>query len=229
MTRVEVIVGHGTRDDTHRKAARAWVIDRYQRHQYPVRVGAAKGRWCKANAYNPAAALSDAEVLVIADADSVVTRGALATAISHATRDGYAVPAQNVRRLTPAATQQLLATDPTDDPDTRLPIEGGHQLLAGGGIVVVTSELWRAVGGFDPRFIGWGGEDYALGCALYALTGLYPARSPGVLWHLWHPPQTRDQRLTPANEALSRRYLNAKHDRPAMRALLAEVSSDDAT
>lgn len=223
MTSVAVVVGHSRNDDAHRLANLAWVVARYQAHDYPVAVGAAASTpWVKAHAFNPTAATVDADVLVIADADCIVTRGALAATVTAAARDGYAVPAKAVHRLTPEATSAVLGRMPGDDIAERLPCEGKHQLLAGGGIVAIARDLWHEVRGFDPRFVGWGGEDFALGCALYGLTGHYPRRQHGVLWHLWHPPQGRNQRLTPDNERLSNRYRSVKFDRAAMRALINE-------
>lgn len=223
MVSVEVIIGAGVRDDAHRKRARQWVITRYRAHGYPVTVGTCRGKWRKAAAVNPAANASTADVLVIADADCVVDADGIRRAIGHAQRDGYAVPAKAVRRLTPDATAGVLDGDPAADLDPRLPTESRHQLLAGGGIVVIRKDVWDAVGGFDPRFVGWGGEDYALGCALYSATRQFPQYGAGLLWHLWHPPQTRDQRLTPDNEHLANRYRQAKHDPIAMQQLHAEA------
>ena len=220
-TSVAVVIGHGGRNPRRRRNL-TWVSARYETLGYPVTVGTCRGTWCKATAINPAAAAADVDVLVIADGDCVVDPSALASAVTWAAADGYAQPANTVHRLTADATDQVLAMPPDAALTTRLPLEGKHQLLAGGGVVAVHRDLWADAGGFDPRFTGWGGEDFALGCALYALTGVYPRAAAEVLHHLWHPPQTRDQRLTPANEALSRQYLNAKHNPPAMRSLLAE-------
>lgn len=221
MTTAHVIVAHGGRDQRRRRNL-DWVTARYEAFGYPVTVGVCRGKWRKAAAVNPTAADSDADVLIIGDADCVTDPDALRDAVTWAAADGYAQPANTVHRLTPEASDTVLAMPPDAPVSTRLPREGRHQLLAGGGVIVVRRDVWRDAGGFDPRFVGWGGEDFALGCALYALTGVFPRKAAAVLTHLWHPPQTRDHRLTPDNEALSRRYLNAKHDPPAMRALLAE-------
>lgn len=223
MTSVTVVVGYSSRDDKHRTANLSWVVTRYKKNDYPVAVGVCSQRtWAKAAAFNDAANAVTSDVIVLADADCVVTHGALTQTITDAARDGYAVPAKTVHRLTPEATTKVLAMDPGDDLPARMDCEGKHQLLAGGGIVAVTRDLWHQVGGFDPRFTGWGGEDFALGCALYAHTGVYPRRQPGVLHHLWHPPQGRNQRLSPANERLANRYRSVKFDRAAMVALIKE-------
>jgi hypothetical protein len=56
----------------------------------------------------------------------------------------------------------------------------------GGGIVVLRRDDYEAVGGIDPRFRGWGGEDISFGWALSVLVGV-GHRLDGDLWHLYHP------------------------------------------
>lgn len=55
-----------------------------------------------------------------------------------------------------------------------------------GGVNVVTRDLWETVGGFDPRFGGWGHEDRAF---VHCVTTLHGPRNrvPGRLINLWHP------------------------------------------
>lgn len=74
--------------------------------------------------------------------------------------------------------------------------------------VVVPRAAWDAVGGFDDRFVGWGGEDDAFWAACDATAGT--ERLPGQVWHLWHP--SAAQTHTPLyrrNLALLSRY---RHD-----------------
>ena len=51
-------------------------------------------------------------------------------------------------------------------------------------------DAYDQAGGFDPRFVGWGGEDTSLGAALTTLVGP-PARLEASVWHLWHPGPNR--------------------------------------
>lgn len=79
-----------------------------------------------------------------------------------------------------------------------------------GGINVVTRTMWEDVGGFDPRFFGWGHEDRAFVHAVEVLHG--PRRRvPGHMLNLWHPKRTdvpTDPYFTrqEANLALWREY-----------------------
>ena len=58
-----------------------------------------------------------------------------------------------------------------------------------GGVNVVTREAWDVIGGFDPRFLGWGHEDRAFVHAVETLFGKRQ-RVPGRMFNLWHPRDT---------------------------------------
>ena len=224
MTTAHVVMGASTADDDSRRRARDWTTRWWQSRGWPVTVGHTnQSPWCKADAYNAAVTAVTADVLIVADADSIPRPRALDRAVDHAATGGWAVPFRKVRRLTPDATDTLLACDPAtqDEPAVRVLAQAPHDALPGGGVVVVHRNLWSAVGGFDPRFRGWGGEDYALGCALRTLAG--PAlMCGGNLWHLWHTPQPDCRAASPATDALGWRYRKAKFKPDAMRALIGE-------
>lgn len=164
-------------------------------------------------------------VLIVADADVFIDPVAIDRAVAAARRVGWAVPHGLVYRLDEHATADVLGSPPdlrlAESPNprvTRPPYLG----LAAGGIVVVTAAAWATVGGFDPRFETWGGEDVSLGWALQTLVG------PGIrigmpLWHLDHPPTHRYKRPEYADTlALQARYEAANGDRSAMAEIVAE-------
>lgn len=217
-------MGASALDDDTRRRARDWTTRWYEGRGYQVTVGHTDGQqWCKADAYNEAASASTADVLVIADADSYPRSASLARAVDHAAAGGWAVPFRKVRRLTDAATDVLLGCDPAvqEDPAVRVLGQAPHDALPGGGVVVVHRDIWAQVGGFDPRFRGWGGEDYALGCALRTLADR-PLICGGNLWHLWHTPQPDCRASSPDTDALGWRYRKAKFKPHQMRALIGE-------
>jgi hypothetical protein len=95
--------------------------------------------------------------------------------------------------------------------------------------VVVPRPLWDAVGGFDERFEGWGGEDDAFHAACRALCGTERLR--GVAWHLWHEESPwRDHRSALYVQAyhLANRYTHTREAK-AMRALLGEPRTPEQT
>lgn len=191
------------------------ILGRYRTHHPDWALTVAPcpaGPWSKGAAARPALAASEADVVVLADADSWTEPWLLANAVRAARKQGWVVPFTTVRRITRGDTDRILAGQTIAWPD----IEAVAPACPGGGIVVARRGTWQAVHGPDPRFTGWGGEDRALGYALDALAGA-PTNIPGVLWHLWHPGQRTISRAT---RRRWRAYRAARHDPAAMAALV---------
>jgi hypothetical protein len=183
-----------------------------------VEAPAPDGDWVKASAVNPAARASTADVVVVADAD-VVSPGVAEAAQKVVGGAPWAIPHLAVRRLTRDATASLLAGSDLDSL-TECVEERPYEGVAGGGLIVAPRSTLVDVG-LDPRFNGWGGEDFALGWALATLVG-EPWRGEADLIHLWHPPQPRETRKVGSKESelLRRQFSAARGDRVAMRALV---------
>jgi hypothetical protein len=202
--------------DPHRHAAWDWLRPRYR---WPVVEGWCDGEWCKAAAVADALDRTDAEVLVVADAD-VWTDGVGQALEAVAEGWEWAVPHGDVHRLDRDATEAVVAGGPFGGGLDEKPYPG-HP---GGGVVVLPRSIYEQCP-LDPRFIGWGGEDDSWGTALRTMFGR-PWRGEAPLWHLWHPPQPRMNRFVGSREShnLAHRYRRAAHDPAAMRFLLSEVT-----
>jgi hypothetical protein len=209
----------------HRARALDWVENGYWQQGWDTRVAEAPpGPWCKAAAVNPAVEASDADIVVMADAD-VWTDG-LAEAVRQVEAGAaWAVPHEFVYRLDREATGRLLNGDcPDMPPDEPVPLDQpAYRGLIGGGVVVAPRDVLRSVP-LDPRFVGWGQEDESHALALTHLVG-DPWRGTAPLIHFWHPPQGRLCRKRGSVEGwqLRRRYLKARRDPAAMRALIEEI------
>lgn len=211
----------------HRIAALGWVLARYVALGWPVIVGNhGEGPWRKALAVRAALERTDADVLVLADADCW-TGGVLEAVERVEAGAAWAVPHRGVYRLTRAATAAWLAgerwADLADAPLAEAPYRG----FEGGGVTVVRREAYEACP-LDPRFAGWGGEDETFGWALRTLYG--PALRPtgyAPLVHLWHPEPQRATRSfgSLVGRDLRKRYARALNDPVAMTALLEEVTA----
>ncbi len=201
----------------HREASFAWVKSRLEDHGYIVLVGEAPpGPWIKARAVQ--AAGSTADVLVIHDAD--VWCDGLADAVAAVEAGAaWAVPHKPVHRLSEEATTAVLAGDPFGGVLAQRPY-GGH---AGGGITVVARSVYESTP-LDPRFCGWGQEDDSWAVALTTLHGP-PRRGNAELWHLWHPPADRANRMVGNDEgqALFGRYRLGRRDPSAVAAVVNEA------
>lgn len=220
-----------TSTDEARAAARRYVGGWYARHHpgWEVIEGRCEGEWSKGRAVADAAARASHPVLVVADADSIVPADILADAAARVAAGApWVVPHRLVYRFDRGPTERVYAgAEPEANPAwcrARRPYPGGIN-VPGGGIVVLSRAAWDTVGGIDPRFVGWGGEDLSFGRALETLCGP-PVHLDGPLFHLFHPQegQGRRRRGSPASEALGGRYLDAYRNPDVMRALVAEAS-----
>jgi hypothetical protein len=205
----------------HRQRALDWTTGQYRTAGWNVIVGSGDaGRWCKADAVADALRRSDADILVIADAD--VWTDELAQAVTAVQAGaGWAIPHWNVLRLTDDGTTAFLAGE-----REQVEIEEKHTGAPAGGIVVLPRATYDRMP-LDPRFIGWFGEDRSWAYALRTLVGEV-ARFQSPLWHLWHPPQARRSRTrgSPENQALCARYFECLLDVDAMRSLVEEVTGN---
>lgn len=210
-----------TSDEPWRVRARHHVTGWYETHGYEVVEGSCPEPWRKAVAVADAARRTDADILVVADADCLCDGVDLAVAavFSGAT---WAVPHNLVHRLDEAATGAVYdgAAPVATTGRAQRPYVG----FAGGGIVAIARAVYDRVP-LDPRFEGWGGEDSSWALALTCLAG-EPARFAADLFHLWHPPATRMSRRwgTAAGRALEIRYRLARSNRRQMADLLAEAA-----
>lgn len=179
--------------DPHRDRSWAWVRAWYAEHlpEAEVVVADSTGPWNKPEAVNRAVRAATEDLLVLADADVFLGDVAHLRLALDAVRQGrWVIPHRMVKRLTEDATEDILSNPVTfPDPDPRfirLPYIG----FPGGGVVVLSRQMFDSVNGMDEAFAGWGGEDVAFACALDTLVGRH-LRFSADLWHLYHDPGPR--------------------------------------
>lgn len=134
----------------------------------------------------------DADVLIFADADTIPEIGAVDRAIVEAwICPGVIYPHDHYWVLTQQATSSVLAGfTPKVPPNyprwSPADFAGEPNRVSVAGVIVCTVASWEAVGRFDERFEGWGGEDVAFSLMARDVLGR-AYRFPGNVWHLWHP------------------------------------------
>lgn len=200
----------------YRKLNLDWIVNGLESHGFNVILGELEPErpWSKALAVQAGLKQSTADVVVISDGD--VWSGFIEQAVDALGQFPYAVPFRDVRRLSPEATGVALTTG---DLGGKLQ-QQAYQGVEGGGLTVITRENYERVP-LDPRFVGWGQEDEAWGMALQALLGK-GWRGSEPLFHLWHPPQPRQNRATgsEASRNLRNQYLRARRDIAMMEAIV---------
>ena len=228
---VSLIVPLGDGHNDTREAHWEWLRARWEalRPAWEVVEGRCRAdRWCKAEAVHNATTNATGDVWVICDADLwVESWPTLRDAALYASEHGWCVPCGNVYRLNATATNDIVAHDPDDQtitwPTNRTAMaRNPYRLFPGGGIFAITPDAYRTAGGFDPRFVGWGGEDLAFAAALRTIVG-EPARLEASVWHLHHRPASKVGRMSNTNDRLCRRYLHAEGDTVAMSRLIEEA------
>jgi hypothetical protein len=183
-------------------------------------------RFTRGRSINLGVSRARGDLLVIADADTFVS--ALPEALRLCDWGGrwtIAYDEWEYHFLTPEATERRLALSPVVG--TYEPVEGEwkERLVSRSGCIVFTRAMWETVGGYDPRFYGWGYEDDALVAAADTLLG-HHSRAEGWAVQLWHPHIESERFEQPhigENRALSDRYALARGNPDAMRALIAEA------
>lgn len=226
-------------DDGTRTRPWAW-LERYYKHVLPqaeLIVGTDDGvPFSKAVAVNNAAMNASGDIFVVLDSDALIDGDVLkscAEEMRETTLPLWFIPFGTLFRMTQEWTELALATDPEDGyppPIWLMDRDDSYEDMlhrAPGLVHVVSREMWFDVGGYDPRFRGWGGEDTAFVNTLSALHA-EPKRTQAPLIHLWHDrPGSGSARTRTwvgqegrANMELRAEYTAAIGNKQAMRALV---------
>jgi len=175
----------------------------------------------KPAAVNRAVQQTDADVLVIMDADVYLKHEHVLEAVrlvgsGEAT---WMTPIDKVHRLDEARSQKLLSYDPRDLP---WPEERGRgQVMRpwkhAAMIIVVRRSDYVAVGGMDERYEGHGSDDVELHSSLTCLVGeQHPPFEDSVGFHLWDSTPRKNGKVVfegqekDTNMSLTWRYINAR-------------------
>jgi glycosyltransferase involved in cell wall biosynthesis len=216
----------------------------------------------KSVAVNDGVSVATGDILVIVDVDCYIDADVVlgcAEEIRRARRRHqrlWYVPYRRFFRLTDAAAQRVLDSDPCypyqfptppkqcDEDSTGYGHHNRHHRWSGSRrghwygamIQVMPREAFEAVGGWDPTFRGWGGEDHS---AMRAMDTLYwwHKTTPNQVLHLWHPMLSKEgtegwvqwsdrlwegQPKAGTNGRLAARYSTAFGNVKKMRALVNE-------
>jgi predicted glycosyltransferase involved in capsule biosynthesis len=216
--------------DPDRERIWAW-MRRYWVSHYPefelIECDSGEEPFSRGNSRNVGVERSHGDVLVIADADTLVAH--VDEAVRIAERGEWCLAYEQARylALTQEATDALLKTDPTGPLREPIKSECREIITSYGGIQAMPRAAFDKVGGYCRGFVGYGGEDVAF---MFAMDTLW---SPHVRASGWaiapkhpHPEEERFQSpYWPANDALCKRFEHAYRNPSAMRHLVDELAS----
>ena len=150
------------------------------------------GPFNKAWGLNVGARHAAAAVLAFGDAD-VIVPGGLGQAAAHCESSmQVAKPYTTLVDLTEDESRRVrehgaAAALPIDVAARRDRDAAGERLALCGGWFAMRRDAFVALGGFDERFVGWGGEDDAMTLKVELARLATVELDPGPALHLWHP------------------------------------------
>lgn len=212
---VDVIVPRDKAPQIDRDHVWSRVRSHYELHhpEWNIRVGQCPTKmWVKGSAIAHALSQSNAEVIVIADADCIVDPIALRSTVdSVQSGASWGMPHHLVYRANRQMTERYCAESADllpALPELHLMDRPPYVGASGGGIVVIRRVMYDAVGGIPHAFRGWGSQDRALACLADTLLGPC-VRGASDLIHLYHTAQDRRPTGPVSNLQLLRRLGHA--------------------
>lgn len=171
------------------------------------------------------AAEGDWDFAVILDSDTILDAEQVIAGIEDAEETGCLVLPYKLRNMLSKAGTRRILGGYRGSWESMIANRESNRVSC---CVIVPRALWDAVGGFDERFEGWGGEDEAFHLACAALGGV--RRLDGANWHLHHAASPHNNTGSPLHRQalrLTQRYEAAARSEFEMRRLLAEPRTPD--
>ncbi|MFC0559387.1 glycosyltransferase family 2 protein [Halalkalibacter alkalisediminis] len=227
LKNVSIIIPFQT-DHGPRAAAFEWVKNYYSNVIPEAEVGLGimnESHMNKAKAVNQAVKQATRDILVIADADVVYDPKIIVESIKLLKKAAWVVPFTELYDVSQEDTKKLLTEKPKWPiglkPKNCHKIKWLYEGFAG-KLIIIPRKHFEAVGGFDERFIGWGGEDDAFSHAVNTICGEF-VNLKAKIFHLWHPPAywTTNPNAD-ANSKLLNRYIAASGNKKEMNKLIQE-------
>lgn len=187
------------------------------RHALVYNTGAFNKSW----GFNVGVRFSQSAYLCFCDADTLLDVP-IQSIIAHTAYGTEVIkPHRNTIDLTPEQTDQLRQSQ-SDAYLKSMQVEPRHQRSAKGefsslasAMIVISRKAFDRLGGWDERFVGWGGEDDAMSHKIQRLRLSTLELAQHSAYHLWHPqPHTNTfgQAAYKSNLAIVQRYKRMTND-----------------
>lgn len=207
-------------------------IKKFYKKNFPkieICIGISTGEiFNRSQAINLAARQATRDIFVIADGDIFYDPAIIIDSITHLKNDTWIIPFQKIIRISKHNTKRLRKCKPFWPLECEVTdFETIHTSKSNylGGINIISRNKFMTVGGFDERFVGWGGEDDAFTCAVNTLCGYY-TRLDHTIYHLWHPRVGYKRNPNRANNLnLRELYYQANEDKEKMMKLISDFKA----
>jgi len=211
--RVAVIIPWWTKTcHQERKDALECVVQHWSDGGYTVCLGEEEDDpFNRSKARNRAVEKTDADVLVFADGDTLIPFEQVEAGLEML-HLSWVIPYREYFNLTRELSHQIVAKSRTLERPKRR--DWQFKPLSWAGVLIVTREMYEAIGGYDERFVGWGWEDVAFRVKLDAEVS-HHVRTDGYVCHLWHPANVDEgftTELELANRSLFDRDYRDRYD-----------------
>jgi predicted glycosyltransferase involved in capsule biosynthesis len=168
------------------------IIDKYVNNH--VKILSTTGFFCRSLCLNVGYKYSKTEHILFSDNDCIIDEFFLKNIESYLKLDvviPYNMPVVN---LTELQTNEFIDNFKVFNKNrTDLIVRGNY--ISNGGVLLINSQTYYNLGGYDPRFIGWGGEDDAF---LEKVRKYHTVIRPNVkLFHLNHPKGINSRETNP--------------------------------
>lgn len=226
MSQLSIIIPFYT--DCHQRVKIfKWVIRYYKKYcpDAQICVGSSShSPFSKAKAVNEAFKKATGSILAIIDADIICNPNVLLNADHLLKTSPWIIPYEHVCNISKKSTNELLNKEPTWPLSSNFSFVYRSQLPVGGANIL-KRESFEAIGGFDERFQGWGGEDDAFVAAMNTICGHY-TRTNDTLFHLWHPFSQTDPLLYKHNASLALQYCRSQGRKHKIDRLIRDKDRD---
>lgn len=173
-------------------------------------------------AVNLAAKEATRDILLIVDADTVFDPNIILESIKLLRDAAWVIPFTEVYDLPIEITERVLRNKPGWPLNVKLEeCQKVNWMYDGfaGKVNLIPKRNFEKVGGFDERFVGWGGEDDAFAWSVNTLCGKY-VNYDAKVFHFWHPPAFNPD--SSGNDALVARYMFANGNKEEMLKIIRE-------
>jgi mannosyltransferase OCH1-like enzyme len=189
-------------DDPWRQRAHDWCIEFWQESGLTVieQSGESRAQMCNNAALAALTSEQDIDVLVFADADTWAPLNQVYEAIKLAASSEQLVHAfTSYVKLDSSRTRASTRSSPRRIKPAQLQRTAKGKSGHVSGLTAVPVSLWKQLGGFDQRFVGWGFEDQAFHLAAEVI-GNGSKRIDGPAFHWYHRGDSTKQPVNSEDE-----------------------------